>query len=96
MRRALRSRLVDLDQCRHVAQPLSDKEPRERRDCPLSPLPAAPLRLDQWFPAVCRREVILMNVQIFNKRFGESFWLQTTALAIVTLALIALGAKYVW
>ena len=37
-----------------------------------------------------------MNVQIFNKRFGESFWLQTTALAIVTFALIALGAKYVW
>jgi hypothetical protein len=52
--------------------------------------------LDHWFPAVCRREVILMNVQIFNKRFGESFWLQTTALVIVTLALIALGAKYLW
>jgi hypothetical protein len=37
-----------------------------------------------------------MNVQIFDKGFSENFWLQVTALAIVTLALIALGASYVW
>jgi hypothetical protein len=37
-----------------------------------------------------------MNVQIFNKGFDANFWLQMAALAILTLALIALGARYIW
>jgi hypothetical protein len=40
--------------------------------------------------------VTAMNVQIFNKGFSETFWLQAAVLAIATLALIALGARYVW
>jgi len=59
----------------------------------------APSRRFFWitvFPAISRREVILMNVQIFDKRFSENLWLQMATVAIVTLALIALGARYVW
>jgi hypothetical protein len=40
--------------------------------------------------------VTAMNVQIFNKPFIESFWLQTAALVILTAVLIAVAAKYVW
>jgi hypothetical protein len=37
-----------------------------------------------------------MNVQIFNKPFAESFWLQTTVLVVLTAVLIAVAARYVW
>jgi hypothetical protein len=37
-----------------------------------------------------------MNVQIFNKPFIESFWLQTAALVILTAVLITVAARYVW
>ena len=72
------------------------EQPRERRD--VSPFCHSQPRRFFWitvFPAISRREVILMNVQIFDKRFSE-MWLQMATVAIVTLALIALGARYVW
>jgi hypothetical protein len=37
-----------------------------------------------------------MNVQIFNKPFAESLWLQTAVLVVLTAVLIAVAAKYVW
>jgi hypothetical protein len=37
-----------------------------------------------------------MNVQIFNKPFTESFWLQTAVLVGLTAVLIAVAARYVW
>jgi len=38
-----------------------------------------------------------MNTQIFNKGgFAGNLWFQMAALAIVTLVVIALAAKYVW
>jgi hypothetical protein len=37
-----------------------------------------------------------MNVQIFNKPFIESFWLQTATLVALTALLVAIAAKYVW
>jgi hypothetical protein len=36
------------------------------------------------------------NVQIFNKPFAESFWLQTAVLVALTAVLIAVAARYVW
>jgi hypothetical protein len=37
-----------------------------------------------------------MNVQIFNKPFAESLWLQTAALVILTAVMIAIAVRYVW
>ena len=37
-----------------------------------------------------------MNVQIFNKPFIESFWLQTAALVVLTAVLTAVAVRYVW
>ncbi len=37
-----------------------------------------------------------MNVQIFNKPFAESFWLQTAVLVILTAVMIAIAARSVW
>jgi len=38
-----------------------------------------------------------MNTQIRNTGgFTNNFWVQMAALVIVTLAVIALGAKYIW
>jgi len=46
---------------------------------------------------VGRREVIYMDVQIFNKPvFADNFWLQTALLVVAVAILIALAAKYVW
>ena len=38
-----------------------------------------------------------MNTQTNNKAgFASNFWVQMAALAVVTLAIIALAAKYIW
>jgi hypothetical protein len=35
-----------------------------------------------------------MNVQIFNKPFAESFWLQTAVLVVLTAVLMGYGRRY--
>src|SRR5262249_5231270 len=38
-----------------------------------------------------------MNTQISNKGgFANNFWVQVTALIVVTVVIIALAAKYIW
>jgi hypothetical protein len=38
-----------------------------------------------------------MNTQISNKAgFANNFWVQVTALIVVTAVIIALAAKYIW
>ena len=38
-----------------------------------------------------------MNTQISNKTgFANNFWVQVTALIVVTAVIIALAAKYIW
>jgi hypothetical protein len=38
-----------------------------------------------------------MNTQTSNKAgFANNFWVQMTALAVVTVGIIALAAKYIW
>jgi hypothetical protein len=42
------------------------------------------------------REVTAVDVQIFNKPFAESFWLQIAVLVVLTAVLISVAARYVW
>jgi hypothetical protein len=37
-----------------------------------------------------------MNVPIFNKHFGDNFWLQAAVMVVLTAMLIAVAARYVW
>jgi hypothetical protein len=38
-----------------------------------------------------------MNTQTSNKTgFANNFWVQMTALVVVTVLIIALAAKYIW